>query len=131
MCGLPSSFCLHVSKSRISRKRKEIHSSQVIPMRKKKKSNGREWVTWTKIRELREADMSIFYWLIFESDMDTLNTQNIWLLVIVYVCMMTFKRWFRNNKTQNHINTLGQERKVQFNVQCHSSEETGICRKGI
>ena len=85
MCGLPSSFCLHVGKSRISRKRKEIHSSQVIPMRKKKKSNGREWVTWTKIRELREADMSIFYWLIFESDVDNLSNQDIWLLVIV--CM--------------------------------------------
>ena len=54
---------------------------------KKKKPNGREWVTWTKIRELpeSEANMSIFYWLIFESDVDTLNTQNIWLLVIV--CM--------------------------------------------
>lgn len=30
-----------------------------------------------------ETDMSIFYWLIFESDVDTLNTQDIWLLVVL------------------------------------------------
>ena len=44
-----------------------------------------------------ETDMSIFYWLIFESDVDTLNTQDIWLLVVLdsyYVCFMLFLFYF-------------------------------------
>ena len=44
-----------------------------------------------------ETGMSIFYWLIFESDVDTLNTQDIWLLVVLdsyYVCFMLFLFYF-------------------------------------